>query len=79
MLTCISGHPILNDILRVATSYLIYDYEDLRNHIWDSTYPIPEIDKFKNHQELKVCSGGNESPSILLIIDPREWSFQEAV
>ena len=43
----ISSHSILNDVPTVATSYLIYDYEDLKIHLEDSTYPIPKKDKFK--------------------------------
>src|SRR5271154_7217299 len=46
-------HPILNDVPIVATSFLVYDYDDLEKHTGDSTYPIPENDEFKNLRELK--------------------------
>jgi hypothetical protein len=49
----ISRHPILNDVPTVATSCLIYDYDVLKKHSGDSTYPIPEKDEFKNLRELK--------------------------
>jgi len=46
-------HPILNDIPTVATSCKIYDHDDLKNHIGDSTYPIPDDDELKKLRELK--------------------------
>src|SRR5436305_5018948 len=46
-------HPILNDVRIAATSCLIYQYKDLKDNAGDSTFPIPETEKFEELRELK--------------------------
>lgn len=68
-------HPILNDIPTIATSCLIYDYEELKKHAGDSTYPIPAADDYANLHELKSrqavvkkLSDGNSVFSHMLVL-----------
>jgi hypothetical protein len=51
--TEIPNHAILNDVPGVATSCLVYNYDELQKHAGDSTYPVPPAEDFPNLRQLE--------------------------
>jgi hypothetical protein len=49
----IPNHAILNDVPGVATSCLVYNYDELQKHAGDSTYPVPPAEDFPNLRQLE--------------------------